>query len=100
MIMEVRSRFIRTLRRACLASLGRLQLFAPFLAPFLNAFFASTAIWFDEPADIVATVIVGDLVAWLDVLDGANEYLAVSPPIGFAIGAAGVVGVAADVLSA
>src|SRR3954453_6499065 len=85
--------------RAPLAPLGRLQLGAALLAPLLDALFALAAVRLDEPADIVASVMIGDLVARLNVLEGANEYFAIAPTIGLAIGATRVISVASNVLA-
>jgi hypothetical protein len=84
---------------ARLAPFGGEELCAAFLAPLLDAFLAFAAVWLDEPAHIVAAVIVGDLLARLDVLEGANEDLALAP-VGLAIRAAGMIGVAPDIPAA
>src|SRR3954470_13364344 len=99
MIIGGRSRHCCAFGSARLAPLGRLQLGAALLAPFLGALHAFTAVRLDEPADIVASVIIGDLFTRLNVLDGANEHLAIASPVGLAIGAARVISVASNVLA-
>src|SRR5215211_1135383 len=98
MIIGVRSCLCR-LGGARLAPLRRFQLGAPCLVPFLDALFALAAVWLDEPADIVAAVIIGDLLARFDVLDGTDEDLALAR-VGLAIRPARMIGVASDVLAA
>src|SRR4051812_31680899 len=99
MIIGGRSRLFRAPCSPRLAPPGPLELDAALLALFLGALHAFTAVRLDEPADIVASVIIGDLFTRLNVLDGANEHLAIASPVGLAIGAARVISVASNVLA-
>ena len=65
----------------------------------LPAFHAFAAARRDHVEEIVAAVIVGDLVAGMDRLDGAQDDLAFDP-VRFRIGSAGMVGITCDVLPA
>ena len=66
------------------------------LGPFVAAFVTFAAAASDHVVEVIGAVVVGDLVARLDVLDGAQEY-AVADLVGFGIRPAGMVGVAAEI---
>src|SRR5206468_3908146 len=67
-----------------------------FLASLLAALVALAADRLDEAVEMVLAVIVGDLVAGLDVLHGRDQDLA-ALDVGLGIGPAGMVDVAGDV---
>src|SRR5258708_14617611 len=80
------------------------QFFGPRLGALLLAFLlASVAFAADRlqiGLKIVRAVIVIDIFAGLDVLDGADEHLALTrPDVGFGVRLAGVIDVAGDVLA-
>ena len=79
------------LRPPCFSSQPRARL-GPFVAAFVT--FASTTR--DHVIEVISAVVVGDLVARLDVLGSAQEH-AVADLVGFGIGPAGMVGVAAEI---
>src|SRR6476620_3878818 len=107
--------FFFGLRRLRLALLGlfqrlslRLGLEAELFRPRLGALFlalllagrAFAADWLQVGFEIVGAVIVIDLLARLDLLDGADEDLALARfDVGFRVRLAGVVDIAGDVLA-
>jgi hypothetical protein len=44
------------------------------LGPFVAAFVTFAAAASDHVVEVIGAVVVGDLITWLDVLDGAQEY--------------------------
>src|SRR5262245_41171143 len=69
------------------------------LAPLRPAFRALASDGLEEELEIFLPVVVGNLVARLDRLDGAQDDLA-AHDVGFGVGTAGVIGVAGDVAAA
>src|SRR5215470_12008397 len=73
---------VQPLLEPLLAALGGAQLRTPFLAPLLDALVALAADRLEEAVEIVAAVVVGDLVARLDVLDRADDHHAALAALG------------------
>src|SRR5262249_47887897 len=99
---------VQPLLEPLLAALGGAQLGTPFLAPLLDALVALAADRLEEAVEIVAAVVVGDLVTRLDVPDRADDHHAAlaalgaraADDVGFGVRPTGMVGVACDVAAA
>src|SRR5262249_2198732 len=99
---------VEALLQPLLAALGGAQLGPPFLAPLLDALVALAADRLEEAVEIVAAVVVGDLIARLDVLDRTDDHHAAlaaegarpADHIGFGIRPAGMVGIARRIAAA
>ena len=72
---------------------------APLAAALLPAFHAFAAARRDHVAEIVAAIVVSDLVAGMDHLDGAQDDLPFAP-VRLGVRSAGMVGITRDVLPA
>src|SRR6478752_8035056 len=80
-------------------ALGAQPPLLPLPAPLLRAFDAFASDGLEEDLVIFRSVVVGDLVARLDVPDRAQDHVAFDH-VGFGVGATGMVGIAGDIAAA